>query len=186
MLRASALRAHTHTGATGLTVTLAQAEASRRYAAQRPAGINKARLHRTTRRVESPVATSDLDAWDLGPVTILSMQPTRGFPNNIHPGGLYRLTACTHQCTTSSRQHTATQSPRHVSRQAGPPGRTCHVHASTWTNLPERLSALHARALTGLRPLRETHRRFQNVPRRRPLMSKTYLRFGPMPAKAIS
>ena len=135
---------------------------------------------------KSPVATSDLDAWDLGPVTILSMQPTRGFPNNIHPGGLYRLTACTHQCTTSSRQHTATQSHRHVSRQAGPPGRTCHVHASTWTNLPERLSALHARALTGLRPLRETHRRFQNVPRRRPLMSKTYLRFGPMPAKAIS
>ena len=79
MLRASALRAHTHTGATGLTVTLAQAEASRRYAAQRPAGIHKADCT-AQRRVESPAATSDL-AWDLGPVTILSMQPTRGFPN---------------------------------------------------------------------------------------------------------
>ena len=130
------------------TLHVAQAEAPpRRYAAQGP-GREPIHTRIAQRRVdvtERPAATSDL-AWDLDPVTILSMQPTRGFPNTIHPGGLYRLAACTHQCTPSSRQHTSTQSHRQVRRQAGPSGRTCHVDAATWTNLPERLSALHARA----------------------------------------
>ena len=185
MLRASALRAHwrdwpySYTGPGRSVSTLRCATAG---------GNTQSGLHRTTPRGKSSghIGPRRMGSRSCDHPVFLSMQPTRGFPNNIHPGGLYRLTACTHQCTPSSRQHTATQSHRHVSRQAGPPRRTCHVHASTWTNLPERLSAVHARALTGLRPLRETHRRFQNVPRRRPLMSKTYLRFGPMPAKAIS
>jgi len=100
----------------------------RRYAAQGP-GREPIHTRIAQRRVdvtERPAATSDL-AWDLGPVTILSMQPTRGFPNTIHPGGLYRRAACTHQCTPSSRQHTSTPSHRQVRRQAGPPG------PATWT-----------------------------------------------------
>lgn len=100
----------------------------RRYAAQGP-GREPIHTRIAQRRVdvtERPAATSDL-AWDFGPVTILFMQPTRGFPNTIHPGGLYRRAACTHQCTPSSRQHTSTQSHRQVRRQAGPPG------PATWT-----------------------------------------------------
>lgn len=109
---------------------VAQAEVlpRRRYAAQGP-GREPIHTRIAQRRVdvtERPAATSDL-AWDFGPVTILFMQPTRGFPNTIHPGGLYRRAACTHQCTPSSRQHTSTQSHRQVRRQAGLPG------PATWT-----------------------------------------------------
>ena len=52
-----ALRPYAHTG---LTVTLAQAEASRRYAAQRPAGINKAdcTAQRAAWKVQWPHRTS--------------------------------------------------------------------------------------------------------------------------------
>ena len=113
-------------------------------------------------------------------------------PRGLHPP--------MHALVETAHIHAISQTSQTPSRATW----TCHVDASTWTNLPERLSALHARARTELRPLRETHwrfqrvsqghvpdsgeahRRFQNVPRRRPLMSKTYLRFGPMPAKAIS
>ena len=139
MLRASALRAHTHTGATGLTVTLAQAEASRRYAAQRPAGIHKADCT-AQRRVESPAATSDLelDAWDLGPVTILCSCPCNrpvGFPIISTPGGCI----ASRPAPTNARPHRGSTLPRNLTDMSAakqghlggpatctrPRGRTC-------------------------------------------------------------
>ena len=126
MLRASALRAHwrdwpySYTGPGRSVSTLRCATAG---------GNTQSGLHRTTPRGKSSghIGPRRMGSRSCDHPVFLSMQPTRGFPNNIHPGGLYRLTACTHQCTPIDREHTSTQSHRQVRRQAGPPG------PATWT-----------------------------------------------------